>query len=159
MARDLGWETLEAVFHGDLSDEDARLRYIYLNLNRCGQYGHYHVKIRRVFEDVMKQDKSVELTPDAASKYVGRKVDLLHNLVSWPEDKVRDYVELSEHDKAWRYFANKEPDEGFYAYFDRVANANANRDMFERGSVSTKYLTTNRRPCKPKGPEPQEAAE
>ncbi|MGB7729916.1 MAG: ParB N-terminal domain-containing protein [Candidatus Acidiferrum sp.] len=90
-ARELGWAELDAISH-ELTDDEARLRYIHINLNRCGQYGHYHVKIHRVFGKVPADSNE-------------QKANLIHQHVSWPADRVLDYVELSEKDENWMLFA------------------------------------------------------
>jgi hypothetical protein len=95
-ARQLGLKELDAIVHADLNDEAARLRYFHFNLNRCGQYGHYHVKIHRVFAD-MHGDTATD------------KAAIIVNHVSWPGSRVRDYVELDEQGANWQKFM-LEPD-------------------------------------------------
>jgi ParB-like chromosome segregation protein Spo0J len=46
-ARQLGLKELYAAIHANLNDEAALEWYIHINLNRCGQYGHNHAKLRR----------------------------------------------------------------------------------------------------------------
>jgi hypothetical protein len=91
-ARQIGMTELWALIHNDITtDEEARLRYIHFNLNRCGQYGHYHVKIFRTFGKV---------DGDTPSKKAG----LLRTITSWPNERLVAYTELSEHDTNWKKF-------------------------------------------------------
>lgn len=91
-AKQIGLDGLNAIVHRGLTDQDAMLRYILMNLNRCGQYGHYHVKIHRTFK---------KLWPGLSKE---QKTELLCTYLSWPPDRVADYVELSEQDDNWQKF-------------------------------------------------------
>ena len=82
-ARQLQLEALKAVVHEGLSDERARLLYIHFNLNRCGFYGHYHVKIMRVFGSV----PSVTLR---------ERTETIAKHVAFPMDRVDAYVSLAD---------------------------------------------------------------
>lgn len=90
-ARQLGFTHIDAVVHHMLDDEKARLRYIHMNLNRCGQYGHYHVKVYRVMGAVSGVDAKA-------------KAALLMSHTAWPPDRVVDYVELDERSDNWQRF-------------------------------------------------------
>ncbi len=111
-ARKLGWTEIDAVIH-DLGVQEAMLRYILLNLNRCGQYGHYHVKIHRVFKQLWP-----ELTVE--DEKIGKneaKITRLKECLSWPEKRVRDYLELSERDENWQKFMFVPGDEDMQTSF------------------------------------------
>jgi hypothetical protein len=86
-----GLSELEAIVHENLTDEEARLLYIHFNLNRCGQYSHYHVKIHRVFGEVAGADAK-------------EKAQAISDHCNWPSTRILDYVELSERDENWRRF-------------------------------------------------------
>lgn len=91
-AKTIGMTSLFAVVHEGLDGKSALLRYILMNLNRCGQYGHYHVKIHRMFklcwQEMTKEQRSVALRA----------------FVAWPPDRIDDYVELGEQDENWQKF-------------------------------------------------------
>jgi hypothetical protein len=113
-ARTVGLKTLVAIDHGTIGTEQAMLRYIMLNLNRCGQYGHYHVKIHRVFG---------QLWPGTDT---ATKTARLAEYLSWPVDRVQDYVELSERDTNWEKFMFIPKDDGEQTgFFDSTEPAPA----------------------------------
>jgi ParB-like nuclease family protein len=119
-ARKLGWTELDAVVHEGLDDEKAYLRYVHMNLNRCGQYGHYHVKIYRTVRNIIPpppiNPNAGELELDAERAQYRAKV--LYNHMSWPQDRVLDYCELQERDhnwQKWMYFPKDTDDKDPFA--------------------------------------------
>jgi hypothetical protein len=105
-AKKLGLKTLVAIDHGTLTPEQAMLRYILLNLNRCGQYGHYHVKIHRVLAQLFTGLDAEQRTAK------------LEEYMSWPHDRIKDYVELSERDANWEKFMFVPKNEGQPGFLD-----------------------------------------
>jgi|SRR5580658_5315895 hypothetical protein len=80
-ARKIGKEEIYCVVH-TLSEDEARLIYIHLKLNRTVRN---HVQIRRVFKQV-------------------NDVALLHRITSWPEERIRTYLALADRDPVWDKF-------------------------------------------------------
>ncbi|VVB51669.1 Uncharacterised protein [uncultured archaeon] len=99
-AKKLGLTSLLVIDHGTLDDTEALLRYITLNLNRCGQYGHYHVKIHRTLG---------LLWPDVDT---ATRAARLGEYMSWPAERIQDYVELAERDDNWQKFMFVPKDDG-----------------------------------------------
>jgi ParB-like nuclease domain len=103
-ARKLGWTELDAVIHDGLTDEKAYLRYVHLNLNRCGQYGHYHVAIYRSMNRVstpppQNPKASEEVLADERAKC---RAKVLYKHMAWPQDRILDYCELEERGHNWQ---------------------------------------------------------
>lgn len=93
-ARQLKWKNIEVIVH-PISENEARLLYVHFNLNRAD---HYHVKIMRVFKQVVGD--------------TDQKVATLKQHVAWPEDRIRDYVEIAERDDNWQRFMFISTDDG-----------------------------------------------
>lgn len=114
-AKQVGMTGLNAIVHRCLTEQDAMRLYILLNLNRCGQYGHYHVKIHRTFK---------KLWPELSKE---QKTELLCTYLSWPPDRVQDYVELSEQDETWQKF--------MFVPADEESTAGHTQGMFDMGET------------------------
>jgi hypothetical protein len=105
-ARKLGWTELDALVHEGLDDENAYLRYVSMNLNRCGQYGHYHVKIYRTMRNVLTPPPQRPNATDEvlAAERAQYRAMVLCNHMAWPQDRVLDYCELDEKSDNWQKF-------------------------------------------------------
>ena len=82
-AGQLHWEAIEAVVHEGLSDEGAKLLYIHFNLNRCGFYGHCHVKMMHAFGQV-------------SSVCLRERAEIVAKHVAFSMDEIMEYVELQD---------------------------------------------------------------
>ena len=74
----------------DLDDEAARSVYIHLKLNRTVKS---HVEIRKLFARI-------------------GDVEEIAKRVTWPVDRIRDYIELADRDSNWRDFPYVPNDRG-----------------------------------------------
>jgi ParB-like chromosome segregation protein Spo0J len=88
-AKAAGLDELSCIVH-DLGDDAARRVYIHLKLNRTVKN---HVEIRKLLAQI-------------------GDVELIAEAISWPVDRIRDYIELSDRDLNWREFKYVVNDKG-----------------------------------------------